>query len=297
MDDIKVTAFITLAETLSFTKAAEDLFKNQSVLSRQISALEKELGVTLFKRHTRSVSLTPAGKVFQDGLKKIVVDFESLLGRVRAAQMGVEGEIRICSISGMLIGDALGPLIKAFELAYPHIQITLIAKTINEMRRMLSAIEIDFVFARSRDFDYITNINSYKLRDVPNSMVIPTNHPMASRSGESLVLSDFRQDTFLVAEELSGVRTTTEKLCRAAGFEPKIRMAPNLSTIMFWLEMGEGIAAMNDSHTFRNNPKLKFLHLPDMGTSDESIIWSSQNDNPCRELFSEFAMKFNMERQ
>ena len=128
MDDIKITAFMTLAETLSFTKAAEDLFKNQSVLSRQISALEKELGVKLFNRHTRSVSLTPAGKVFQDGLKKIVIDYESLLKKVRAAQMGVEGEIRICSISGMLIGDFLGPLLKSFESTYPHIQITLIAK-------------------------------------------------------------------------------------------------------------------------------------------------------------------------
>ena len=163
--------------------------------------------------------------------------------------------------------------------------------------RMLSALEIDFVFARSRDFDYISNITSYKLRDVPNSMVIPMTHPMASKPIESLVLSNFRQDTFLVAEELAGVRTTTEKLCRAAGFEPKIRMAPNLSTIMFWLEMGEGIAALNDSHTFRNNPKLKFLHLPDMGTSDESIIWSRQNENPCRALFCEYAMTFNSKKQ
>ena len=54
--------FTTLAETLSFTQAAESLFVSQSTLSQQIAALEQELGIKLFERTKRSVVLSDAGR-------------------------------------------------------------------------------------------------------------------------------------------------------------------------------------------------------------------------------------------
>ena len=70
MDSQKMTAFFAVAQTKSFSKAADLLFKNQSAISRQILALEKELGVQLYSWR-RTVALTKAGEVFKSGMEKV----------------------------------------------------------------------------------------------------------------------------------------------------------------------------------------------------------------------------------
>ena len=95
MDSLKIGCFLAVAETQSFSKAADRLFKNQSVVSRQVAALEKELGVKLFIRNSRNISLTTAGQVFESGILKIAKSYESLLENTHAAEKGYRGEIKL----------------------------------------------------------------------------------------------------------------------------------------------------------------------------------------------------------
>ena len=62
--DNKIKCFLTLAETLNYTKAAKQLFMSQQAVSRCVSALENELQTLLFVRTTRSVELTPIGRMY-----------------------------------------------------------------------------------------------------------------------------------------------------------------------------------------------------------------------------------------
>ena len=97
MDSLKIECFLAVAELNSYSKAADMLFKNQSVLSRQVMALEEELGVKLFYRKGRGVSLTPAGQVFRDGIRRIGGIYKSLglhpSGRI-AFELGIGHERR-----------------------------------------------------------------------------------------------------------------------------------------------------------------------------------------------------------
>ena len=68
MDNQLFEYFFVLAEILNYTKAADQLYKTESVLSRQISKLEFKLGVQLFDRTRKTVSLTPASSAFLNGL-------------------------------------------------------------------------------------------------------------------------------------------------------------------------------------------------------------------------------------
>ena len=79
MDFQKIESFLALAETLSFTKASNTVFKSQSVLSRQIVSMEEELGIQLFTRTKRRVELTPAGKALVPGLKKVMELYDSVI--------------------------------------------------------------------------------------------------------------------------------------------------------------------------------------------------------------------------
>ena len=75
--------FIAVADTLSFSRAAESVYLSQSALSRQISELEQELGVPLFIRSTRSVELTEAGRALQLHAKELISYWEKLVPEVK----------------------------------------------------------------------------------------------------------------------------------------------------------------------------------------------------------------------
>ena len=73
----QLECFAVLAQRLSFTQAAEDLFISQPALSRMISALEQELDIQLFYRSSRSVSLTPAGRAFAQECPRILDSYRA----------------------------------------------------------------------------------------------------------------------------------------------------------------------------------------------------------------------------
>lgn len=70
--------FAAVADTLNFSRAAETLFISQSALSKQIADLERELGMVLLQRDKRSVRLTPAGKVFLNEAKVILMRMDTI---------------------------------------------------------------------------------------------------------------------------------------------------------------------------------------------------------------------------
>ena len=77
--------FLAVAECSSFTEAAKRLFVSHSTTSRAVSALEQELGVSLFRRHSRSVVLTPAGEVLAERAATLLQEAENLAAAVKNA--------------------------------------------------------------------------------------------------------------------------------------------------------------------------------------------------------------------
>jgi DNA-binding transcriptional LysR family regulator len=77
--------FLAVAECKSFTEAAKRLFVSPSTTSRAVSALERELGTDLFRRHSRSVILTPAGEVLVQRAEALLREAESLAEAVKRA--------------------------------------------------------------------------------------------------------------------------------------------------------------------------------------------------------------------
>lgn len=111
--------FIKLAETLNFTKAASECYIVQTAMSRQISALEEELGVTLFKRDTRSVELTSVGKEFYWHALKIIADYEHAIERVNLIATNQSSSLRIGI--GPYEQALLQPVLKQFVKKYPDV--------------------------------------------------------------------------------------------------------------------------------------------------------------------------------
>lgn len=112
--------FLTVAEELNFSKAAERLFISQPPLSRQIKELEVELKARLFNRNNKRVELTDAGKYFQIEALKVLQSLEQATLKTQKIAENVSGEFRIAYISSTLssnISDLLQYLTKLYPFA------------------------------------------------------------------------------------------------------------------------------------------------------------------------------------
>ncbi|HLN23174.1 MAG TPA: LysR family transcriptional regulator [Patescibacteria group bacterium] len=115
-------AFVRVAEAHSFSEAARRLNLSKSVISRQVSALEADLGARLFHRTTRSLSLTEVGQAYFERCARILADIDEANLAVSSHQANPRGKLRIAAPMsfGLL---HLAPVIPAFLERYPDIEI------------------------------------------------------------------------------------------------------------------------------------------------------------------------------
>lgn len=126
LDLRKLRYFVVTAEELNFGRAAERLFIAQPVLSRQISALERELGVVLFHRSKRGTTLTDAGASLQT---ESVALLRTAAGLQRRARLSSRGRARFAI--GCLPGLTIAPLIRRLDERFPEIQAELVPTSWN----------------------------------------------------------------------------------------------------------------------------------------------------------------------
>src|SRR5690606_28191043 len=115
-------AFVEVAKVSSFTGAAEQLGWSPQLVSKYVSQLEDELGIRLFNRTTRKVSLTEAGRRYELSAKQVLQDIESMENELGNMQHQASGLLRISAPVSFGAGH-LAPLLSAFQIAYPEVVI------------------------------------------------------------------------------------------------------------------------------------------------------------------------------
>jgi DNA-binding transcriptional LysR family regulator len=125
MDWDKVRVFRIVAGSGSFTEAGEILNLSQSSVSRQISALEHDLGVTLFHRHARGLILTEQGELFQKTAEEVFQKLNLAQGQLQDTRHLPEGPL-VITVSDFVGTTWLAPRLKKFREMYPQIQLTIL---------------------------------------------------------------------------------------------------------------------------------------------------------------------------
>jgi len=127
MDWDKLRIFHAAAEAGSFTHAAEALHLSQSAVSRQVSALEQELGAPLFHRHARGLSLTEQGELLRQTAEDVLIKLNSVESMLADTLSEPSGELRITTPAG-LGSTWLAPRLPEFIERYPKIQLQLLLR-------------------------------------------------------------------------------------------------------------------------------------------------------------------------
>ena len=178
METDYLKTFVTVADARSFSKAAQMLYSTQSTVSRQIIRLENSLGTKLFVRYGRHVELTVAGELLLPLANAIVTRTEDALGIIHEQTGGGLSSVHFGAVP-MVMAHILIPVLGPFMAAYPGMNIDLIEKDDAQLEEAVMSGELDCgvmtPWGSSR-------APSHHLLTEEMLLVVPRNHPLASRS-------------------------------------------------------------------------------------------------------------------
>jgi DNA-binding transcriptional LysR family regulator len=232
--------FQALAEELHFGRAAERVHVVQPHLSRQIAALEEELGVQLFARTTRGVTLTPAGEVLRQQVDGILPSIDDAVELTRIASSGAAGSLEIGYIAAAM-WNVLPPVLREHRRRFPDVLFHLHELPVagEEVGGLLDGT-LDVAFIRP-----VARFRALELRTVsrePFVAVLPEDHP---RAGQEVVdLADLAGDRFILMSRKRNpdAYDLFQEACAAAGFSPTILDQGDTPNVLYLVGIGLGVA-------------------------------------------------------
>jgi len=237
--------FVAVAEELHFTRAAERLHIGQPPLSQQIQALEAELGAQLLERNKRSVRLTEAGRLFLDDARRILALSEQAAITAQRAQRGEAGELRIGFTFSTPFTPYFATVINRYRQQFPHVSLTLHEIATLHQLEAIAARSLDLGFVRTPETTFPDAIQLTELRQDPLLLVLPVDHPLAAKT--EVAVADLAGEAFVMYPKNAGtgIYLRIFRLCRAAGFIPRITQeAGEASTIIGLVAAGCGISVL-----------------------------------------------------
>lgn len=275
----QMESFLALAQRLNFTQAADDLFISQPALSRTISALEQELGIQLFYRSSRSVTLTPAGRAFARECPRILDSFREGVDAARLAQQGFRGNIDIGILRDNLDAGAV-QIYQRMAQVHPQIHITFHEMSHSDLLRSLAVGEVDAII-NSGDPLPQEDTESIILRRDRQCAVVPVDSPLAQM--HSLRMEELRDENFVVMSRTSSLpgHGIVWKMAAEAGFVPKVAAEANYVPGMLMLvACGVGVSTLTDDLEYMAKGLVRFIPLVGVPLSCHAFSWRRDNRNP-----------------
>ncbi|MCD5434493.1 LysR family transcriptional regulator [Lactobacillus delbrueckii] len=198
MDLRQLEVFINLAESLNYSKTAENLHLSQPAVSRIIQRIEGEVGVTLFYRNHREVQLTKNGKLFYDDSKSLTNSYNKALQRTRNSFNREQSNLTIGITDTPLEQAILPEMIKAFHREYPNCKIFLEGFDHNRLKHHLIDHDSDVIFTTHDDITDLAEVKYYHLFSGHFMAIVPADHHLSDR--EELELDDLAGEKILLMD-------------------------------------------------------------------------------------------------
>jgi len=215
--------FAAVAEALNFTRAAEKLRVAQPALSRQIQALENELGTKLLDRNRQRVLLTDAGRLFLGHTQKILAQVDIATLAVREVDTGTAGELRIAH-DWRLSSNLVSRAVVEYRKRYPGVEVALRDLPMNEQLAALHTHKIHLGFIASGFLGPDPQIAAQLIQHTDIVAIVPQDHPLAGR--KQVALAELRDAEWISVDTPdNSYRAFLQQLCRNAGFSPHFSRA------------------------------------------------------------------------
>ncbi|MFF0144142.1 LysR family transcriptional regulator [Amycolatopsis sulphurea] len=259
--------FLAVAEERNFTRAAERLTIAQSPLSQQIRQLERDLGVELFTRTTRSVALTYAGEVFLQRARALLTDAETAADDARKAAAGQLGSLSV-GFTGSATYELLPTLVRAYADRYPDVTLEVHSDMVTP-RQTEQLLDGRLSVGVLRPPVTVPGLAVETIRHEPVVAILASRHPATVH--RSLDLADLRDEWFISypSDPPSTMYSVMRSACETAGFTPRIRQTVADSAALVALvaaDMGVALVPASLRHLHINGATFRPLATPALTT-------------------------------
>ena len=256
LNESKIRNFLYLSGKKSIVKAADELYITQQALSKQIALLEQDIGVTLFTRTNKGISLTENGKICYDMFDRFIKEYDSCRKKFRESVNA--SIINIGAQSWFEIGKPMSNVVKALN---EEIRVNLVCSPVDALVESLHAGKVDIAIMLERFVPHEDDtFQSCPLANTPMGLLIPRDYPGAENASSYL---DFRNEPYLgfplKNEEAFETLSRLKIMLSEYGMTPDaIKITSNSESVSLEMEIGHGICMMPlmFNRTVRN-PKIK----------------------------------------
>lgn len=240
MDLRQIKAFVEVAKTLNFTRAAESLCIAQPAVSMSIGKLEEELDLVLFNRQGRQVSLTTEGEVFLRHATRILENVSTAQTEMGELKELTSGEVRI-GITPMMSSYYFPKVIRDFRAEYPNLQLTVMGEGASNIQSQISSGEIDLgVIAGTNIPEGVTSTSFLREEIVA---CIPRNHPFANRP--SIRSEELLSEPLILFRQGYYMRDLIDALQSSLSKKPQVVFETNLfSLVTSLIREGVGVSTL-----------------------------------------------------
>ncbi|WP_285489671.1 LysR family transcriptional regulator [Amycolatopsis taiwanensis] len=276
----QLSGFVAVAEELHYGRAAARLRMTQPPLTRQIQALERELGVQLIDRTDRAIRLTPAGRAFLRDARRLLHDADSAVLAVRRVPTGEAGTVAL-GFTAASAPAALGPMLARMRTQLPQVDLVL--------HEMVTADQLDALSGGNLDLGLVRppvtrpELSSREVRREPLVAALPAQHRLAQR--DSLQVADLDGEDVVMwsPTESRYFHELLVGLFRDAGIA--VRYSQHLTqvhSILALVEVGVGLGLVPEAAARARFTGVTFRPLitPDPEPVRLHAVWRTTNANP-----------------
>ena len=262
MNSLQIKYFLGAAECGSLSRAAEAFFISQPALSKQIRALEQELGVTLFRRSSGGVALTDAGRLLHRYFSDMDREFNAVLTEARQLS-GQEGtSLRIGVPEDWDISPLTLGVKERFSHRFPGV--TLNTACENNLMTLVSRLQegyFDLLFLPFLPSPHLEGISTVPLTEVPMALIVSREHPLCQK--ETLSAEDFRDELFLVPghDGIDIAKRALLKYLAPYRFLPRVETRENMGSVFLGVLGGEGVTLRSAWSMAMGTPSFRSIRL------------------------------------
>jgi len=290
--------FLAVGEALNFRKAAAQLRLAQPALSRQVQDLEDEIGVDLFRRSPRGVTLTAEGKVFLKEAREVLKHADESVERARALARGEYGELHI-GYSAIPTEEILPAALGAFRRAVPRVKVLLHDLSRDKIIAGLHDATLELAVMAQATGEGMLGIEFEILRTYPWCVALTNAHPFSRLKSVSLEKLATEPLIGLRRKDYSEYYRILEQIFAAISAKPRIAVkCDSISSLVVEVEAGRGIALVPTILKLISGKRL--IYRPLTGTTETQsvgIARATKGDvTPAGEKFCEILRRTSNER-
>lgn len=287
----KIQYFITLAECLSFTKAANEYGVSQTAISQYIAGLEQRLGVKLFNRNPHSVSLTEAGKVYYRRILHILQYYEDTVSQTLAAAELYSGYVKVGI--GIYEYHKTDDFFSLLLHRYPDIKADVYQYPYEELTRRLKNGELDLIVAIDLCKESFANREIRTQHLFSSSNCVVADKDLAAKYPEGDAAEMLRNEYLITNCENTGpssMEMLRNLLVDEFGFFPeKTTRTNSINPQLLMVRSKQGVAIVPDFIKEIYDPEFVRIPMKTMVPYEYELMSLTDNDNPVIDIIMDLA--------